>query len=299
MLVALEMAYVPGGTFVAGGYGKESGAFVPERIGAGVLPEGFEAPASWPNGFAAFYAMKHPLIQQQYATFLRTLDDDALNERFVDATEPRLAFVDLGSGVVSPLPFVPMHQIGWQDAAAYAAWAGLRPLSELEFEKAARGPLVPLEDEYVWGSTDIHAVTDLKNEKLVDERPMDDDANATFGGRASGPVRAGAVALPGDDRVAAGAAYYGLLDLSGNVGERVVRLLEKGNAFDGRHGDGTLSDKGGASVQGWPGLDDRATIVRGGGWRSEAEALRLADRSGDDDGARHPDVGWRGGRTAP
>lgn len=83
----------------------------------------------------------------------------------------------------------------------------------------------------------------------VGETPADEEANATFDERAAGPVRAGAEALPDDDRVAAGAAYDGLLDLSGNVGERVVRLLAKGNTFAGRHGDGTLSDEGEALVE--------------------------------------------------
>ena len=298
VLIALEMAYVPAGVFVAGGVGEERSAFRAERIDEGRVPDGFSALPTWPNGYDAFYAMKYPLTQRQYATFLRSLRDDALDTRFVGPADPRLAIAELAGGFGSKLPFVPMHHIGWDDALAYAAWAGLRPLSELEYEKAARGPQGAVADEYAWGSTHIVHVAGFVAEGLLDERAKDPDGNATFAALTQGPIRAGASALPTDDRAGAGAGYYGLLDLSGNTGERVVRLLPSGNAFDGRHGDGRLEADGHANVPGWPSLDDRATIVRGGGWRSEPEALRLADRGGDDDGARHDDVGWRGGRTA-
>jgi formylglycine-generating enzyme required for sulfatase activity len=39
----------------------------------------------------------------------------------------------------------------WTDGFAYAAWAGLRPITELEFEKACRGPRQPVPSEYAWG----------------------------------------------------------------------------------------------------------------------------------------------------
>jgi hypothetical protein len=37
--------------------------------------------------------------------------------------------------------------LSWADSAAYMAWAGLRPMTELEYEKAMRGSRVPVQDE--------------------------------------------------------------------------------------------------------------------------------------------------------
>ena len=37
--------------------------------------------------------------------------------------------------------------LSWADSAAYMAWAGLRPMTELEYEKAMRGPRRPVPDE--------------------------------------------------------------------------------------------------------------------------------------------------------
>ncbi len=43
----------------------------------------------------------------------------------------------------------------WRVGLAFAAWAGLRPMTELEFEKACRGPLKPVVDEYARGTAKV------------------------------------------------------------------------------------------------------------------------------------------------
>src|SRR5208283_4202281 len=59
--------------------------------------------------------------------------------------------------------WIAMNYSYWLDAAAYAAWAGLRPYTELEYEKAARGPITPVNGEYAWGSTGITNATGPSN----------------------------------------------------------------------------------------------------------------------------------------
>lgn len=47
--------------------------------------------------------------------------------------------------------WVSANDLSWMDGAVLADWAALRPFTELEFEKAARGPVVPVADEFAWG----------------------------------------------------------------------------------------------------------------------------------------------------
>ena len=52
-------------------------------------------------------------------------------------------------------------------------------------------------------------------------------------------MRAGVFATPDSDRVAAGASYWEILELSGNVREQVVSVGHvRGRAFAGTHGTG-------------------------------------------------------------
>ena len=68
------------------------------------------------------------------------------------------------------LPFRTCNFLSWQDGYAYAGWAGLRPMTELEFEKACRGPLNPVPHEHAWGSTEMVIASDLQDEGLPTER---------------------------------------------------------------------------------------------------------------------------------
>ena len=45
----------------------------------------------------------------------------------------------------------PCNHLCWADAVAFAAWAGLRPMTELEYEKACRGPGYAHHGELAWG----------------------------------------------------------------------------------------------------------------------------------------------------
>jgi hypothetical protein len=49
----------------------------------------------------------------------------------------------------------------WMDLAAFLDWSALRPMSELEYEKTARGSILPVAGEFAWGTTTI---TELKTE---------------------------------------------------------------------------------------------------------------------------------------
>ncbi|KPK49223.1 MAG: hypothetical protein AMK72_05075 [Planctomycetes bacterium SM23_25] len=258
-------------TLTIGGTSREN---LGNRDGLGIRrPEDFSSAvtqtlsARFPKGFGAFYCMKHELTQGQYVAFLNTLPARRQDE-FSLAGIPlkRCGISRNAAKFETDKPFLPCAHIGWTDAAAYAAWAGLRPMTELEFEKASRGPLKPAPNEFAWGTTGVvgginkptarYQPVDryvLKNAGRTDETvvwrgkcgPDATHGNAIWDGSArpiGGPVRAGIFATPNSGRVAAGASYWGIAELSGSLAESVVTIgCDAGRRFSGTHGDGTLS----------------------------------------------------------
>jgi hypothetical protein len=127
--------------------------------------DGGEIPASFPNGYAAFYCMKYPITWVEYAGFLNTLTAAEANERYPYHAEARRHGPGVGrtdgiirSGQAPNYNYSAEKKwssrggyggfgLSWADSVAFAAWAGLRPMTELELEKAVRGPRKPVPDE--------------------------------------------------------------------------------------------------------------------------------------------------------
>ena len=124
---------------------------------AGGYPTGQTAPdnASWPNGYAAFYIMKYETTQGQYAEFLNLLTStQAATRNSGPIGNPIERFTITGSHptFTASAPDRACHRLSWADGAAYADWSGLRPMTELEYEKASRGTSFPLADEFAWAA---------------------------------------------------------------------------------------------------------------------------------------------------
>ncbi|MDQ3101024.1 MAG: SUMF1/EgtB/PvdO family nonheme iron enzyme, partial [Bacteroidota bacterium] len=159
---------------------------------AGGYPTGQIAPTAfnWPNGVAAYYSMKYELSQQQYVDFLNTLTytqqvtrtatapNSAAGTGTLSSTNFNRNGIDIQTpGVASSTPAIyacnlngnaqygevtdgtdiACNFLSWGDLTAYLDWSGLRPMTELEFEKACRGPVLPVANEYPWGTTDLAA----------------------------------------------------------------------------------------------------------------------------------------------
>jgi hypothetical protein len=130
-----------------------------------------EIPAAFPNGYAAFYCMKVPWITQgQYADFLNTLTAAQAKLRYW--IEGHGLAVSGGGSAVKRLgkasdctyaatdPDGMCPWISWKDAVTYTAWAGLRPMTELEFEKVVRGPEFAAPNDATpsyWGAQGVQA----------------------------------------------------------------------------------------------------------------------------------------------
>ena len=285
----------------------------------GETPSGssFVVPAVFPKGFNGFYMMKYELTEGEWVEFVNSLSSLARAHRDVTNAAHKNSDAVIARNTVScsglPLvctserPFRAMSYLSWPDLAAFLDWAGLRPLTELEFEKAARGPFLPVNGEYAWGTTKIMAA-DVISGSSEDgtELVITPGANVRYnnvvlsGGDAAtgpeyqqGPLRAGIFSTDSSDREASGAGNYGAMDLSGNVKEWTITVGNPaGLGYTGGHGDGYLTSaagfEGNADVTGWPGMDTDATHgvlavagvgFRGGSWADPAPRLSISDRT--------------------
>lgn len=272
--------------------------------------------AAYPKGFNAFYCMKYGVTQGQYTEFLNLLTYAQQQGRTpvapsqsagtylrgttrhtIHITEPGVVG-EKAAVYATETPYIACNYLTAGDAAAYADWAALRPMTELEFEKAGRGPAEPVPNEYAWGTTAIVSTggeAKFEDLGLINERAT--QGNAIYSGSGpGGPIRAGIFATATSSREEAGASYWGIMELSGNLWERVISAgLVAGRTFDGSHGDGALAANGNSNA-GWQGFSNR-----GGCYRTAAVDLQLSSRargSTASAGTNHLDVGFRAVRTA-
>lgn len=358
---AIEMVYVPLGSFNVGGGGgvfaftsttinTATATTAPSGTGtlggqAGGYPTGETAPANstWPNGFNAFYSMKYEISQGQYKDFLNTLtyaqqgnrtetapnsaagtgaiSSTNLNRNGLDIQTPGNATTllpavygcnldaDANYNETVDGEWIACNFLTWTDGAAYMDWAGLRPMTELEFEKACRGNQAAVSGEYAWGNTTTTSANNITNGGQTGEVTNTANANSASAnqGNVQGPLRVGAFAGAATSRAQAGATYYGIMEMSGNLWERAVTVGHAdGRAYTGTHGDGSLSNIGHANTTAWPGLVSgevtgaNGSGFRGGVWYNGVSDMRVSDRiyATASANTRLNEYGFRGVRTA-
>jgi formylglycine-generating enzyme required for sulfatase activity len=303
----------------------------------------------FPKGFNAFYCMKYEISQGQYRDFLNTLSRNQQNTRTetdlvigvsavsnryvmsglsvltnrnsircdatIDPNDPITFYCDFdGDGVGNESndgEWLACNYLSWPDGCAYLDWTGLKPMTELEYEKACRGQQSPLADEYSFGESNAIAfANNIINEGTNNENTSTTGANVVYNNTLAirGPMRVGLFASSTTtSRLQAGASYYGIMEMSGNLFERTVSVGEttQGRTYTGIHGNGSLNTTGNADCTLWPGRSGfQVTVatgsgIRGGAWSTFTNALGISSRNFHlNTAVRFNNRGMRGIRTA-
>lgn len=277
----------------------------------------FTIPATFPKGYAAFWVTKYELSTQHYVDFLNCLTrgqqknhvaadiskDTVENTHVMSNTKEETLRQSItcpasGNGTDKPVVFstnAPARAcniICWADSMAYASWAGLRPITEMEYEKANRGTADPIPYEFSWGSTRMGRIEGVEGKdgsgyeiKLPKNKLVNCCVDGGIGpmhrGKQKkpkhpgllGPVSCGVFSnsmVEGySERENSGASFYGAMELCGNVWITCVSVgHEVGRSFTRVHGDGTLDEDGYANISTWPDKNAEGTGARGGVWVS-------------------------------
>ena len=110
-------------------------------------------PAKYPKGYNPFYCMKYEVSQQEYVDFLNSIPSAYATLHNNGSVGIGRYSITLTGGVYSTTnPNVAVNYISWGDLTSYLDWSGLRPMTELEFEKACRGTAYPVQFECAWGT---------------------------------------------------------------------------------------------------------------------------------------------------
>ncbi len=277
----------------------------------------FIIPKTFPKGYRGMWYMKYSLTEAQFVQFLNCLSrsqqqghcmSDLSGENIenyfavTNTNEPKdrceVVCPRNGNTVGEPVHFYTaapnraMNAIAYADTAAFACFSGLRLITELEYEKACRGPLPAVKEEFAWGSSRIGRVFHFDGaDGSGTEKPIPQLkgtlCNCNYGTDIApfekefktvpdnpgwiGPVSVGLYEngekLPGyTERECTGASYYGIMDLCGNVWENIVSAgREEGRAYLPIPGNGELDAEGFHTMKEWP--DSKTGIgigVRGG-----------------------------------
>ena len=240
-------------------------------------------PSSYPKGYNSFYMMKYEITQEQYAEFLNTLtfqqqqnrtESDLNNitasNRFVmtDSSSPTLRdgiACDANATNTFPITFycdlnnngIPNEaddgqnivptSLNVNDALAYLDWAALRPITDMEYEKATRGEnVLPIGSDYANGTSLSVIAGSTINSGLANETVSNQgtDGLISYARYGQGPIRVGSLAFGTSTRLQSGAGFYGAMELTGNINELAVLTNNSNLSYTGNFGDGTLTNTG-------------------------------------------------------
>ena len=194
-LDAMEMMYIPGGTFTMGSPSTSSNAYPPHEV-----------------NLDAYWMDKYEVSNDQYAAFLnangnQSEGDGTISVTWYNTNNANISLV--GSKYVSDTNYGnhPVMNVSWFGAAAYCEWVGGRLPTEAEWEYAAMGGENRI---FAWGDKYWDGIQTNACDSNCPYDHRDDSVNDGYAYTA--PV----TAYP------AGVSAFGQYNLTGNVAEWVL-----------------------------------------------------------------------------
>ncbi len=238
--------------------------------------------ASFPKGYNSFFTMKYKITASQYTDFLNCLTRTQQNARTqanlsgavasnkyvmtntstVEDRNPIACDINIGTG---PIEFfldldpsnepnssndggnLVLNHLSASDILAYLDWSGMRPMTELEYEKICRGNALPVGGEYCWGTDTWNPAGGITNSGTIGESTVNVGLLTSL--FKADPLRSGYAATSTSGRLQSGASFFGVMDIH-NLGEFMYGV-ESGNFSKGSYGDGNLDAAGNVNVPGW------------------------------------------------
>ena len=264
-------------------------------------------PKEFPLGYNGFYTMKYEISQGQMVDFYNTLTYTqqaakmkavanrvlTVTSQYIGNSNYYMSLYNSTTGTASTIPatftsanpHLPMGYMNWQDLCSFLDWAGLRPMTEFEYEKACRGnnsgtANSPIAFEYPWGNTNLTSPGGYNSASNATWSSYEGSCNYQM----NAPIRGGAFATSLSNRSQSGATYYGIMEMGGNLWEQCVG---GGSGYDysgfrPTNGNGILTNDGLADVNSWPttGGSNSGTILKGGYFYSivNTNQIQVSDR---------------------
>lgn len=283
----------------------------------GQLGSSVTLPSTYPFGYNRFYCMKYEITTGQYVAFLNSLTYDqqlhkqpdmnwnatpptsAAGTMFFNYANVKIKIKTPGISTTSLTPAVyacdannngvydedcdglgfpiPLRQEHW---LTFMEWAALRPMTEFEYEKACRGPLLPVLGEKAWGTEDIAQFQYISATYGCSAETQTYYALGLCNYQTGRMHRAGSAANSITDRVHAGATYYGILDMTGSTYERCVGGWNYDySTFTTANGDGNINSNGSCGMTIWNNMQ----YMNRGGSAQNQQSIQVSYRNYNND----------------
>ena len=216
---------------------------------------------NYPTGFSSFYIMKYELSEQQYADFLNTIASTQSSGIGVAGKN-----ITLNNGVYnSSTPNRACNSATSNRILAYGDWAGMRPMTFMEFEKSLRGPISEFLDiDYfnrkLYNISSSYFTSENGMENIYPQAPSNfgdsiflTEYNGYFNsGSSYNFLRPGVKGTNTSTRKISNASYYGVFDLTSNVVDPYIS--PKNLQFTKINGDGLINSNGLTNISFWNNL---------------------------------------------